>query len=289
MSNEKPPFSPTPRDALLLYRLLQVGYCTREQIQLSIFGVGDSANVSMSRRWASMLKLGYIKEKDRLFYATALGVQEVLMKVLNEEPEDLPMVNHSRIPGPPNPGNTKLLFEHHRLTAEAVFHFIERYEGLAQVKHFYVLPTPRLWGGRIKPDSAILLIYEKAFSLFFLEIELGNTREDLKNKLNQYKRYKSGGAFKRDYEDQFHAQYGLPDLDDPFFRVMVICANGKRIEEMISLGFNMENRPDEDAPRADLFRFAATSEISGRLKPQPIWMRPEDKAAEKLRKRWEVE
>ncbi len=288
-NTDKGTFSPTPRDALIIYRMLQTGYCTRQQIQRHIFGEGDSANVSMSRRWASMLKLGYIREKDRLFYATALGVQEVLMKVLSEEPEDLSMVDHGRIPGPPNPGNTKLLFEHHRLTAEAVFYFIERYEGLTQVKHFYVLPTPRLWGGRIKSDSAILLIYEKGyFSLFLIEVEVNNAKEDVKSKLNQYKRYKNTGAFKQDYQDQFQTQYNLPDLEEPFFRVMVIYANEKRMGETLKL-VSSTKEDDRGIGGENLFRFTTVAAIMNRDERKPIWIGPQDKVAGKVRKRWEVE
>lgn len=287
---KKPSFSPTVRDALLFFRMLQLGFCTREQMQRHIFGEGESANASMSRRWSAMSKRDYIKEKNGLFYPTALGLREVLMPMLAEHPGDLAMIDGNRLPRPPNPGSAQLTVDHHRWTAETVLHFVECYESLPLVTRCYALRGQKLGGGRILPDSVLMLLYEGACSVFMLEIEVSNTREDFTRKVRQYVRYHRSGGFPKDYQDHFQPGYDLPALTNPLFRVMVVCANARRMDGMIEAARSVTDGDTEAAvPDGDLFRFTVSDELVHGGAPRPIWIRPGDRGEGRTQKRWEVE
>ena len=286
---EKPSFAPTERDALTIYRMLQLAYCTRDQMRRHVYGEGESANVSMSRRWSAMVKLDFVKEKSGLFYPTALGVREVLMPVLAEDPEALWMVDRDHLPRPPNPGNAQLSVDHHRTTAETVLYFIDRYERLPLVTHCYALRAQKLWGGRIRPDAVILLVYERGFSVFLVEAEISNTNEDFAQKVRQYLRYQASGGWRTDCADQFQAPYGLPECADPLFRTMVVCTDARRMGVLMEAANRAQEDGRREAPDADLLRFTTAEEILHRERPRPIWVRPGDREAGQERKRWEVE
>jgi hypothetical protein len=251
-------FPTTYRSAFLFYRLLQLRFASREQIQRHIFGdkKPKSQKVVTSKHLSPMLKHGYIKNQFGLFYVSQKGWQ-ILSYLLDNPPkrkngfaDAFYQIDRDSIELPPNPKNTnKPQMEHHRQTAEILIHFFEKKNAMLRTDSKIELYPSAKDVPDIRPDQTII----NDDALGFIEFENLGELKRMKDKMKLYIRYYFSGDFHKQFPEKKYA------------RVFVVHNNQRKTGELIKfllrltykdLKFKEPVHSTNDHIGRNLFRFS---------------------------------